>query len=685
MLPHRAYLVQHQFVRLYEFMETELIRVLQIEDVPKFAHLTQEMLASASGLRFEVQWVSSLEKGLKCLESGGIDIVLLDLTLPDCTGIESFVKTRSRVPHVPIIVMSSLDDENVAVRAVHQGAQDHLVKGQIDKHLLVRSIRYSIERHSAEAALLRAEEKYRSIFENTVEGIFQTTATGNYLSANSALARIYGYGSSDELIANLKDVGVRLYVNPGRRADFIALMEQYDVVTEFESEVYRKDGGIIWISENVRAVRDSEEKLLFYEGTVQDITARKRAEQKILDSEVLYHSLVENLPQNILRKDLQERFTFANQRFCATLGKPLEEILGKTDFDFFPAELAAKYQQDDRRILETGEPLETVEEHQPPRGGKIYVNVVKTPIYDADGKIIGLQGIFWDITEKKRVEEREQKVKEELARSREELRLKNEQMEEDLRMAREIQQAIIPQSYPCFPKSGNRNESALQFSHRYIPTGAVGGDFFNVLALSPTKAGVFICDVMGHGVRSALVTAIVRALVEELTPMAADPGQLLAQLNRDLRVILRESGTPLFTTAFYLVADLDERCVCYANAGHPRPLVIHRSTNEVELLAIPGGKSSPALGLFDGAVYPTAKIPLLPRDLYLLFTDGLYDVAGPNEDAYDPDWLQREVQKRMHLPVGSIFDELIAEIRLASTDGELADDICLVGMDAAID
>src|SRR5205814_2085313 len=108
-------------------------------------------------------------------------------------------------------------------------------------------------------------------------------------------------------------------------------------------EKYRS---IFWISENARVVRDVQGNVLYFEGTVEDITDRKRAEQAVRDSEVLYHSLVESLPQNIFRKDREGRFTFGNTRFCATVGKALEAIIGKTDADFFPAELAAKYQRD---------------------------------------------------------------------------------------------------------------------------------------------------------------------------------------------------------------------------------------------------------------------------------------------------------------------------------------------------
>lgn len=113
------------------------------------------------------------------------------------------------------------------------------------------------ERQRAEAALRQAEKKYRSIFENAVEGIFQTTSEGRFISANPALARIYGYESPDELITNINDIGQQLYVKPSRHAQFISLMQEYDVVSEFESQVYRQDGSTIWILENARAVRDA--------------------------------------------------------------------------------------------------------------------------------------------------------------------------------------------------------------------------------------------------------------------------------------------------------------------------------------------------------------------------------------------------------------------------------------------
>ena len=123
------------------------------------------------------------------------------------------------------------------------------------------------------------------------------------------------------------------------------------------------------------------------------------------DSEALYHSLVEGLPLNIFRKDREGRFTFGNGRFCETIRRPLVGIIGKTDFDFFPPELAEKYRRDDELVATTGQMFETVEEHQKDTGELIYVHVLKSPIYDAHNQIIGVQAIFWDVTEKRRAEE----------------------------------------------------------------------------------------------------------------------------------------------------------------------------------------------------------------------------------------------------------------------------------------
>jgi sigma-B regulation protein RsbU (phosphoserine phosphatase) len=247
-------------------------------------------------------------------------------------------------------------------------------------------------------------------------------------------------------------------------------------------------------------------------------------------------------------------------------------------------------------------------------------------------------------------------------------------------MAREIQLAMLPQQYPAFPREAAPAESAFQFTHRYLPTGTVGGDFFTVSALSDHEASVFICDVAGHGVRSALVTAMIRALLEELKSLAGDPGKYLTKLNSDLHEILRHAGTPLLTTAFYFVADWKTGLMRYTNAGHPKPLHVRRAARQAGPLANLGDKSQPALGLFENAAYQTSEVKLEQNDLIMLFTDGLYEVQGRKE-LYSQGLLLTDVRRRLQLPASDLFDQILEEIRQFSADGKFADDVCLVGME----
>jgi len=170
-------------------------------------------------------------------------------------------------------------------------------------------------------------------------------------------------------------------------------------VIDLEEHALWPDKSETWVLTTKMPYRDARGNIIGTFGLSRDITDHKKAEDALRNSMALYHSLVQNLPQNIFRKDLEGRFTFANSQFCATIGRRLEEVLGRTDYDLFPAELARKYQEDDRKILKSGKNFETVEEHRPPGKDLLFVRVVKTPIHDARGYTIGIQGMFWDVTE----------------------------------------------------------------------------------------------------------------------------------------------------------------------------------------------------------------------------------------------------------------------------------------------
>ena len=274
------------------------------------------------------------------------------------------------------------------------------------------------------------------------------------------------------------------------------------------------------------------------------------------------------------------------------------------------------------------------------------------------------------------------RAKEQLELQAVQLREKNAQMAADLDMARELQSAFLPRHYPVFPADASPERSALQFCHRYFTSTELGGDFFDVFALSDTQVGVLICDVMGHGVRAALVTAIVRGLIEELRDAAADPGRFTTEMNRSLCSILYQTTTPLFASAIYAVVDAGG-VVRWASAGHPAPFHVRRAAGAVERLQQAGVKSGPALGVVNSAVYTTLERALAPGDLLMFFTDGLYELDGADGALYEMAQLSEAVARRHALPTPQLFDELITELRQFSATGEFTDDMCLVGADVA--
>ncbi|MDY7001096.1 MAG: PAS domain S-box protein, partial [Thermodesulfobacteriota bacterium] len=156
------------------------------------------------------------------------------------------------------------------------------------------------ERKAAEIAMSAAEEKYRSIFENAVEGIFQVTPRGRFLSLNPAMAKIFGYESPEEMKRSVKDVQ-SIYVDPRRREEFLRRLHTYGELVNFESQAYRKDGTTIWVTENARTVLDEKGKIAFYEGSMEDITLRKRAEEQLLRQ--AFYDNVTNLPNKALFMD----------------------------------------------------------------------------------------------------------------------------------------------------------------------------------------------------------------------------------------------------------------------------------------------------------------------------------------------------------------------------------------------
>jgi sigma-B regulation protein RsbU (phosphoserine phosphatase) len=265
-----------------------------------------------------------------------------------------------------------------------------------------------------------------------------------------------------------------------------------------------------------------------------------------------------------------------------------------------------------------------------------------------------------------------------LEASRDEISEKNLAMEKDLLMAREVQLAMLPPAHAPFFVGG----LALRLAHRYQPAGGVSGDFYDVLRISDDVAGILVCDVMGHGVRSALITAMVRAMMEELRPFAADPGVLLTRLNRDLTRILRQTGSLIFVTAAYAVIHLGLRRLRYAQAGHPTPLCWDASARAVRKVNCPSEIAGPALGLIDDFKFATFEEDFGPGDRLVLFTDGVFEAANPAGEEFGAERLGQEIERGAALPLDGSVQALLSAVGKFCAGAPFADDVCIIAAEA---
>lgn len=404
-------------------------------------------------------------------------------------------------------------------------------------------------------------------------------------------------------------------------------------------------------------------------GAGWDVTERRRVEAELATQRRLLKCLMANLPDKIYFKDTQSRFVCVNNAKLAKHGlHSMAEIVGKTDFDVFTPDRAQRAFEDEQRIMRTGEAIVDQEEKDVwPDGSVTWVSTTKMPLRDAEGRIVGTFGLSRDVTARKRIEAQ--------------LKQQNEELRLDLEMARELQAAMLPQQYPRFPHDAAEARSALRFFHLFRPSSAVSGDFFTILQLSDTRAGVFICDVMGHGVRAALIAAVVRTLVEEMRSEAGDPGELLRLVNHALCAVLKPMQTPIFVSAFYAVADLATGELRYANGGHPQPLRIHRTPEGDTVSGLNGCKPGPALGLFSTATFGTGSMRLAEHDLLMLFTDGLFEVENTAGQHFDQALLRRAVEGRTALSPEMLCREVAQEVKQFSASNDFTDDMCLVAME----
>ena len=393
-------------------MEDEPIKVLLVEDSPGDARLIREMLKEAAAAQFELVHVVSLDEALKLLGEASFDVLLLDLTLPDSQGLDTFFRVHTQVPDVPTVVLTGLADEVVGVEAVKGGSQDYLVKGQVDSHLLARALRYAIERKESEKRLQESKRKYKALFDSTIDGVFVIDAeTMKIVLANQAAAKMYGF---DPLV-DVVEVDPLDFVPPEDRERVIKIITEdlleNDVRQIREIRTISKDGREIWIE--AFGIRTEYRGRLAGLVSIRDITERKKAEEALRESERRYRLVAEKVTDVIWTMDMDLRITYVSPSVTRLSGFSIEEAVGLTVEEFLtPASLEVA-----RRTFEEELPIKRMEQRDLFRsrtlelemtckdGSTVWTENTMSFLRDPDGRPIGIVGVTRDITERRHAEE----------------------------------------------------------------------------------------------------------------------------------------------------------------------------------------------------------------------------------------------------------------------------------------
>ena len=271
------------------------------------------------------------------------------------------------------------------------------------------------ERKEAEKALLESEKKYRSIFENAVEGMFQSTPEGQLITANPAMARIFGYATPEEMINQVHNIGLQLYSNEKDRRTFQQLLKEHGIAGGFEAPFYRQDGTVLWGTLNVRAVKDSDDNVFYYEGTLEDITPRKEAEEELKKSEEKYRNIFENAVMGIYQVTPRGQYLSANPVLSRIHGYNSPEEMIESVADITQLYVDPSRRAELKRIINEQGFVKGFEIIMRRKDGSLHwVSNTSRAVHDEHGTILYYEGTIEDITSRKSAEESVKQLKQTL-------------------------------------------------------------------------------------------------------------------------------------------------------------------------------------------------------------------------------------------------------------------------------
>ena len=482
----------------------------------------------------------------------------------------------------------------------------------------------------------------------------------------------YDAASAPNIITHARDHFFRDDLPASKKAIKSAIAPNGDEVLAVDCRYHHPDGDWRWLRIRGVIVRNDRGEGVRMVGSVIDISKRKNAEVALEEERYRLRELIENIPVNVYYKDADSHFVIANSSTAVKLGaSSVDALLGKSDHDFFDSAHADIARANELEIMRTGKPqINVIQRETWENKEDTWAETSKLPWLNHKGKVCGTFGITNDITSMVQT----QRMLTEVA---EELQGRNVAFEEELQLAREIQQALLPKSLDGLVLRSHDRE--VIFGCRYSPASEMAGDFFEVMPISQDSIGIFVCDVMGHGVRASLVVSMLRGLMEKERDSATSPEWFLYGVNEGLVSIFERAGVTLFATAIYCVINLKNGTLTYSSAGHPNPIIVR--LGEAHQLVSNNGKPNPALGLISKAPYTAETVALDDIDRLLIFTDGLHEVENASGEEMGIESIMTTLKNSIKKDLETSLDTLINQARSHSADGEFEDDVCLFAMD----
>lgn len=538
------------------------------------------------------------------------------------------------------------------------------------------------KRKFAEIQLAEERSLIDLLLDSVPVNVYFKDLESRFVRANLATAERMGAGTVENLIGKTDHDFFESEHADASRAVEVMLMEtgksQEDIL---EHEVW-EDGRDSWVLVTKKVWYGMKGDVRGTFGVTHEVTELIETQneleriadelllvnQDISEERHLLRLVIDSIPMFVYFKDLDSRFVLVNKGMADLVGECCpEDVVGKHDRDYFSSKLHESAGRDEAEIIKTGKPIVKKLERIAWKDQHVTWSVSsKYPWRDANGEIIGTYGVSGDVTEL--VETRNK-----LAEITSALTAQNADLADELELAREIQQAAVPESLPSLVG----DDMEVKFSHCYQPASDLAGDFLEVVHLGEGRAGFLVCDVMGHGVRSALIVSMLRGLIEKQRTSAGDPGVFLSGLNEGLSHLLERTNAEMFATALYGLVDLKAGEVKLASAGHPSPLI--RQNGEVKVLDLKGKARGPALGMVFGIPYRELTLPLEGLEGIWGFTDGIFEPRNAEGEEFGVERMCRALDSSEEGVV--LLERLVKKALEFSGQRGFEDDVCLLGIE----